>query len=117
VETSENVYSGSLQFRNLNLTIDVADSAPEVRAGATFYDGRISGPFISSGALTKLTCQLSLPKSPALPGTPPAVCDAYWIGYVFDVTSGACRRIGESGCSSPFEFSTQQACTDAYTTR
>jgi hypothetical protein len=44
---------------------------------------------------------------------PRPICMAYFTGYIFDATQGTCLRLGASGCSNPFEFTTQQECMDA----
>lgn len=37
-------------------------------------------------------------------------CEAYWEGYLYDRSKDTCFRTGTSGCSNPFEFTTEAAC-------
>jgi hypothetical protein len=43
----------------------------------------------------------------------PITCMAYWMGWEYDATADACVERGASGCTSPFEFRTQEACEAA----
>lgn len=47
------------------------------------------------------------------PSAPPELCDAYFVGADFNVTTQSCEKSEASGCSFPFEFRSVEQCKTA----
>ena len=88
-------------------TVDCTRGAGEYRL--TYIGNTLDRVNITRNGQTVATLQCSAWKRPA----PDSTCAAYWTGYYIHPFSLTCVPGGESGCSSPFAFSTPQQCEAA----